>query len=306
MRLVRRTAPRVAVLEDLGGIPTNLLAARTCRRLGIPYLVWGLGRIPHNPGSRLRRYLGPVIRWYYRNADGFIGYSSHAAEVYGESDKRCTVALNAARARPRDAELEATRTAIEQRGGNGSLRVVTIGRLLEQKRIDVLLRGLRATDNPRLRLQIIGEGPDETRLRKLTHELGLDDRVQFHGGIYDDETKARLLRSCDLGVMPGRGGLAIQELMWHGLPVVSGPADGTERDLIQPARGFLIPRMPEEGDLAEVLERFEALPLERRRAMAFDALDQVSSRANIESMSRSYLSALLPYIKGGSGSPTGA
>ncbi len=39
--------------------------------------------------------------------------------------------------------------------------------------------------------------------------------------------------SADLFVLPGTGGLAVQEAMSHGLPVIMGQGDGTNDDLVR-------------------------------------------------------------------------
>ncbi len=62
---------------------------------------------------------------------------------------------------------------------DGPLRIASIGRLLKQKRIDVLLRALQAQGRERAQLQLIGEGPEEPNLRRLVADLGLERSVVF-------------------------------------------------------------------------------------------------------------------------------
>jgi len=52
------------------------------------------------------------------------------------------------------------------------------GRLAEEKGISILLQALTKTNN---RLILAGEGPEETKLKKLSQELGLGQRVDFVG-----------------------------------------------------------------------------------------------------------------------------
>ncbi len=58
-----------------------------------------------------------------------------------------------------------------------------VGRLVSDKGIDVLLRalGILKQQNVSARLTIIGRGPEETNLRTLVCELGLDQAVTFSG-----------------------------------------------------------------------------------------------------------------------------
>jgi glycosyltransferase involved in cell wall biosynthesis len=291
-----RRRPVVAVLEDVGGFPTNLLAARWCRTHGVPYLVWGLGRIPGNPGSRLRRWLGGVIDRYYRGAAGFVCYSTHAADVYSAYGKPTTVALNAALPRPTPTEAAATHEAIARRAGAPALRIVALGRLLPQKSFDVLLEAVALLDGRTWELHVIGGGPDLHRLRRRATELAIDDRVTFHGPRYDESYKRPLLRSCHLGVLPGLGGLAVQELMWHGVPVIAGMADGTERDVIRPENGVLLDARPAAPQLSAALRRFAALDDHARRRMAAAAVDTVTDRAHLQGMVAGFVRALTPHL----------
>lgn len=103
----------------------------------------------------------------------------------------------------------------------GSPLVVFVGRLRYYKGLDVLLDAMPAV---RGRLVIVGDGPEETRLRARTAALGLGDRVAFAGVVSDDALLAHLA-AADVGVMPSTlpseaWGMAMVEMMAAGLPVV--------------------------------------------------------------------------------------
>ncbi len=61
--------------------------------------------------------------------------------------------------------------------------VVFLGRLVREKGVDVLLRALGRLQqrHQRLHLTVIGEGPDEARLRSLAHQLGVAGQVEWAG-----------------------------------------------------------------------------------------------------------------------------
>ena len=42
-------------------------------------------------------------------------------------------------------------------------------------------------------------------------------------------------------MLPGTGGLAVQQAMAHGLPVIVAQGDGTQDDLVRPENGWQIP-----------------------------------------------------------------
>ncbi len=66
--------------------------------------------------------------------------------------------------------------------------------------------------------------------------------TEFPGGIHD-EALAPWFRKADLFVLPGTGGLALQQAMAYGLPVIAGVADGTQADLVRQSNGWLLEKI---------------------------------------------------------------
>jgi glycosyltransferase involved in cell wall biosynthesis len=117
--------------------------------------------------------------------------------------------------------------------------------------------------------------------------------------MYGREEKARIFSQSHLGVMPGRGGLAIQELMGHGIPVVSGIADGTERDLISDGRnGYVLGKLLTPEDIELRVRQFESLGLEQKRAMAEQAVEMVLRTANAGTMAEGFVQAVVAAARG--------
>ncbi len=75
-------------------------------------------------------------------------------------------------------------------------------RLVPEKGVDVLLRA--AAKLPGIwRVQIAGDGPERPLLQKLSHELGIADRVQFDGPIPSAQMPG-YLQQMDVMVLPSR------------------------------------------------------------------------------------------------------
>lgn len=87
-----------------------------------------------------------------------------------------------------------------------SIRVLWVGRLLNWKRVDTIIRAvgehvnLKRVDNslPKITLDIYGTGPDETRLKKLAAKY--DDVIKFYPPVPIDEVR-RLMREHDIYVL---------------------------------------------------------------------------------------------------------
>ena len=121
--------------------------------------------------------------------------------------------------------------------------LISMGRLIKRKAIrDVLLALSRLEGSP-FRLLIIGEGPEEERLRDLAKTLGLASRVDFMGAVWG-ESKFQYLAAADIFVLPSvhEGfGLVFLEAMHCGLPVIASTSGG-QTDFLQDGKtGFLVP-----------------------------------------------------------------
>ena len=170
--------------------------------------------------------------------------------------------------------------------------MVSIGTLKRQKRYEVLVQAVSLLP-ARVTLDLIGDGSETDALKQLAASLGISDRVAFHGPLYEPAAKAAVLSSGHIGVIPGRGGLAIQEMMAHGLPVISGVADGTEQDLIRDRQtGYLIDGFPTAEQIADRMRAFIALPPPDRAAMARGALAVVVAVSNTGTMAQGIADAV--------------
>ena len=108
-------------------------------------------------------------------------------------------------------------------------RILFVGRLVEQKRVSLLLRALPALmQTAGIRgLDIVGEGPDRESLERLASEKGVSDHVTFHGarfdwhGAFSPSTHIVALPSASEGMSN-----TVFEAIDHGyLPVVSDSAE---------------------------------------------------------------------------------
>lgn len=141
----------------------------------------------------------------------------------------------------------------DPRPPGGALRVVAVGRLVEKKGFDRLVRAAAAyrAGGGRLTVTIAGGGELEPALRALVAELGLDDVVELVGPRTQAEV-GRLLRAADVFVAPcvvGADGNAdglptvLLEAMAMGVPVVATGVTGIPEVVRNegPRTGILVP-----------------------------------------------------------------
>jgi glycosyltransferase involved in cell wall biosynthesis len=113
--------------------------------------------------------------------------------------------------------------------------------------------------------------------------------AEFIGAKHAAELKPYFLQA-DLFVLPGTGGLAVQEAMSHGLPVIVAKGDGTQDDLVREGNGWQIP--PEDDNaLAAAMKNALSDPA-RLRKMGAESFRIVSEEINIQKMAEAFLAAL--------------
>jgi phosphatidylinositol alpha-1,6-mannosyltransferase len=130
--------------------------------------------------------------------------------------------------------------------------ILTVARLAERKGYDMVLKALPEVikEIPDLVYLIVGSGSDEKKLKKLTQDLKLTDKVIFTGFIRDDEIVS-YYQACDLFVMPNREtkgvleaiegfGISFIEANACGKAVIGGKSGGVTDSIEDGKTGMLV------------------------------------------------------------------
>ncbi|MGM7777459.1 glycosyltransferase family 4 protein [Arthrobacter sp. KNU-44] len=129
--------------------------------------------------------------------------------------------------------------------------ITIVSRLVPHKRIDTLLGqvAIAATAVPRLRLEIVGDGPERTRLESLARDLGLDSTVTFHGYVPDHVRNTLLNRAwltmCT-SAAEGWGCSVIEAAAW-GVPCLALRVPGIRDSVVDGSTGWLVDSPKELG-----------------------------------------------------------
>jgi glycosyltransferase involved in cell wall biosynthesis len=163
----------------------------------------------------------------------------------------------------------------------GELRILFVGNLIPRKGLHVLLKALHslAGQHP-FRLDVVGrEDADRgyaASLRREVRELGLSDRIRFHGALTGAALGERFQEAQLLAVPSTYEGFGIVylEAMGFGLPVIASAAGASDEIVRHDATGFLVPP----GDSWTLARRIESLSedrtlLTRMSVAAYEAFD---------------------------------
>ncbi len=135
-----------------------------------------------------------------------------------------------------------------------------VGRIDEEKRVDVLIKGLALSSDSQVKLVLAGGGAAEAAIVALTQQLHLEERVVFLGKVDHDALPA-LYAACDVFVMPGDVeslSIATLEALACGKPIIAANAMALPELVHVGKNGFLFtPGSP--GDLGSKIDQLSAL-----------------------------------------------
>jgi len=157
-------------------------------------------------------------------------------------------------------------------GLEGKMVLLTVGRLVERKGHELVIRALpqMRREFPDLAYLIVGAGPMEEKLERVAREEGVSGAVIFAGRLSREEL-VECYAACDVFVMPHRelpdgdtegAGIVFLEAAALGKPVIAGITGGTGDSVLDGETGFRV----DSTSPQEIVQR--ASQLLRDRALA--------------------------------------
>lgn len=143
-----------------------------------------------------------------------------------------------------------------QLGEKADKRILFVGRLTTEKHVDVTLHALAKLADLDVTFDIVGGGDQHRNLEQLTAQLGLQDRVVFHGRVAEEELRATLSKATVFAIssIAELQSIATMEAMASGLPVVAANAVALPHLVHDGENGYLF-EPGDADDLADKLRR---------------------------------------------------
>lgn len=210
-----------------------------------------------------------ITRWALARADAATSncQASHQACLALRGDPKPTYRLPNGIPWPTDEEVRRRRAQAAQAAGP---RIVSVGRLIPQRRHELLVRAF-ASIRGRFggsSLTIIGEGPAMGPLRQLGEALRLGDSLRLPGRVPPSDVE-NYLYAADLYVSPTTVetfGMAVAEAAARALPVVTTGVGFPAEMVLDGETGYIV-EPDDEWALAAAMANVLALGAEGRRAM---------------------------------------
>lgn len=126
-----------------------------------------------------------------------------------------------------------------------TFHVLTTGSLIWRKGLDYALLAIRKMVDLGIpvRFEVIGSGPDESKIHFTIQDLGLQDHVQLFGKLSQEQIKEKL-HSSDVFLLSSLSegvSNAVLEAMSCGIPVVTTDCGGMREAITEGVEGFVVP-----------------------------------------------------------------
>ncbi|HLB90529.1 MAG TPA: glycosyltransferase [Terriglobales bacterium] len=238
VRRLHRAKP-VQIVHAHSALPCGHTAALLSRELGIPFVVsvHGLDAFSTNQaGGYTGKWCRRISEMVYRSARRVICISEKVREqlMEGAAPINTAVVYNGV-----DPQIF---SPAENAGASDV--ILSVGNLIPIKGHELLLRAFAAIHDsyPDVSCEIIGDGPERSRLEALAGELGIAGKVRFFGRQNRSQV-AQSMRRCTLFALPSRFeglGCVYLEAMAAGKPVIACRGQGIEEVIQHGSNGWLV------------------------------------------------------------------
>jgi len=279
-----KLSPDVILTEGTSSIINASITFLYAKLFRKKIIWWSMGILRGKKNKGLRKVLEYWERFIEKNSDAIFTYSSQGKEYFISHKvppSNIFVGINVLDTERKLLENKKFEQAETDFDFNNYFNLAFIGSIIKVKNIEVLIDSLdlfnKKYDN-KGKLHIIGDGSYMNTVQKYVSDKNMKNDVIFYGRI--NEGAGRILKKCDVMVLPGLGGLAICEAMLSALPVITGYADGTELDLVDESCGFILPEMNKE----QLLEKISLLYLnpELRSKMSQNAFERITGEFHFD------------------------
>lgn len=218
--------PRVVISEFSLGYLTFWLLFLLRPLFRFRLAVWTHGIANNEMPHPFTSFRSRVERCVYNHADAVLLYSQERKRLLGTKIDRSKlfVATNTMDTtfmlhQYDDLVLKGRGLIKRELGISSRFNLIYMGRLLPEKRIDLLLESFKLLSGRfDVSLHIIGDGPEMVRVREYQADC---QAIYAYGAIYDEELLGRYLFVSDMLLNPGYVGLSIVHAFCYGTPLVT-------------------------------------------------------------------------------------
>jgi len=233
-----KTDPDVIIILTSTGNMTYRRIISWAKRKGKKIIIWTSGWDPGRAKGIMLSFKNRLVLSFFKKADFFLTYSTYASR-YVESmgiDKSiietCYNGIEIDNLIKNTPDIiKTSKDIIRKYNLEDHITFLYVGGIIPEKRVDLLLDAFVELRKKfgNIKLLIIGDGPLRTMVENKL-KLYNDPNIIYLGRIIEGVDP--FFAASDCLVLPGAGGLALNQAMFWKKPCIVSKADGTEDDLV--------------------------------------------------------------------------
>ncbi len=286
---LRSYKPDVLILPGMPGMLNNWTALLWAKHSQAKSIIWHAGWESQSRNSIQYTLKKIVSKIFLNSCDHILVYSSKGKKYLcslGVPEDRITICYNGIEI---DHLLDRY-DAIQSKGAELRKTVgvedvplfLYVGGMSKEKNVSLLLYAFAELQQSReCSLWLVGDGPELESLKYLAEKLKIKN-IEFLGRIFEEVDA--YFAACDYFVLPGVGGLALNQALFWKKPCIVSEADTTEDDLvIEGETGFRF-QVNDKGSLINTMIRCLDLPPLTYKKFGENGYRLIVERSNVSEM----------------------
>lgn len=302
LKIMHAYKPEVIFILGISGTLSNWIIGLWARLFKIKIIMWTCGWEAQRKDSLSYLLKKQLMYLYYQLPHKMLVYSTKAKNylqgirVRGNKITVCYNGIEIEKNLALESEIrnEANRLREEENIGIKTL-FLYVGGMLREKRVDILLDAYsRLNNKDDIMLWLVGDGPEMQFIKDKARHLNLSN-IKFLGRIIEHVDK--YFAAADFFVLPGIGGLALNQAMFWGVPCICSEADGTEDDLVfEYVTGFRFKPNDVESLTDTMMRAIQTKRAGYTKKMGQKSKELITQRSNVDQMILTFHKAIL-YFK---------
>ena len=206
-------------------------------------------------------FIGGLFKKIFTKADYVQAISNYLADWAKNMGAKAPVEVVPNGVSINKYEIRNPKSETNLKSQNSNIKtIITTSRLVRKNGVDTLIKAMAILyvqhRMSNIKLQILGDGQDEKKLKDLAKELNVQNVVRFLGHI-EPEYVYKYLAEADIFVRPSRTeglGSSFLEAMGAGLPIIGAPVGGIP-DFLKDGETGLFCKVDDSKDLAEKIKK---------------------------------------------------
>lgn len=279
--------PDLIVFPAMPGNISHWLLFLYCKKNKIKIIGWFCGWMKplNNIKSTIKKFFS---KSYFNNFDWIVSYSSYGLKILEKEYKikNCSIIYNGIENDVRKDKkifLKRSKEYQDKYGHNSNFKFLFVGALTKEKKVEDLIKSYLNLKKriSNITLLIVGDGPEKKNLSKYFSK----NDIYYCGSQGFYEVNSYYIFA-DCFVLPGLGGLALNQSLLWGTPVISSLADGTAVDLVYDGTtGYLL---NQSSELESKMEKIFLLKKEKINKISKNCAELIQKRSNVNNMVKEF------------------